>query len=163
MPVIQCPIEDCEYQTPDVEPVIAAALINAHAVSHRTPGGSTLTARVEKVRQPSISPAGTTEDWQYFRLRWGDYVKATRLEGTGRIIQLLECCDDQLRKDLTRNTGGTLTEMTEDDVLTAMRRLAVREENTMVARAALHNLKQDRDEPIRTRLWGQTEGSGKRL
>ncbi len=38
--------------------------------------------------------------------------------------------------------------MTKDDVLTAMRRFAVREDNTMVARATLHNL-QDRDEPIR--------------
>ena len=141
-----------------MEPVIVAALINTHAVSHRTPSGSAQTARVEKVKRPSISPAGTTEDWQYFRLRWDDYVKATKLDGTDRIIQLLECRDDQLRRDLTRNTGGALTEMAEDDVLKAMRRLAVREENTMVARATLHNLRQDRDEPIRAygaRLKGQ--------
>ena len=110
------------------------------------------------MKRPNVSPAGTTEDWQYFKSRWNDYVKATRLEGTDRIIQLLECCDDQLRKDLTRNAGGTLTEMTEDEVFTAMRRLAIREENTMVARVTLHNMRQDRDEPIRAygaRLRGQ--------
>ena len=80
------------------------------------------------------------------------------MEGTDRIIQLLECCDDQLRKDLTRNAGGTLTEITEDEVFTGMRRLAIREENTMVARVTLHNMRQDRDEPIRAygaRLRGQ--------
>lgn len=71
----------------------------------------------------------------------------TRLDGTDKIIQLLECCDKQLRKDLTRNQWGTVTGMTEDEVFTAMRGLAVRE-NTMVARVTLHNLKQDRDEPI---------------
>ena len=38
--------------------------------------------------------------------------------------------------------------MAEDDVLKAMTRLAVREENTMVAMATLHNLRQDRDEPV---------------
>ena len=74
---------------------------------------------------------------------------ATRLWGADRVIQLLECCDDQLRMDLTRNAGGTLTDKTEDEVFVAMKRLAVREENTMVARVALHNMRQDRDEPIR--------------
>ena len=89
------------------------------------------------------------EDWQYFRSRWNDYVKATKLVGTNKVIQLLECCDNQLRKDLTRNTGGTLTGKTEDEVLAAMKILAVREENVMVARVTLHNMKQDRGEPIR--------------
>ena len=158
MPVVQCPIEGCEYKTPDVEPVIAAALITTHATSHQTPSQPAQTARVEKVRRPCISSAGTTENWQYFKSRWSDYVKATKLEGTDRVIQLLECCDDQLRKDLTRNAGGTLTEMTEDEVLKAMKTLAIREENTMVARVTLHNMKQDRDEPVRAfgaRLRGQ--------
>ena len=159
MPVVRCPIEGCEYTTPDVEAVIAAALITTHATSHRTPDAPTAqVARVEKVKRPSVSSAGTTEDWQYFMSRWGDYVKATRLEGQDRVIQLLECCDDQLRKDLTRNAGGTLTEVTEDQVFAAMKKLAIRQENTMVARVTLHNMKQDRGEPVRAygaRLRGQ--------
>ncbi len=94
---------------------------------------------------PIISSAGTTEVWQYFKSRWGDYVT---VRGTDRVIQLLECCDDQLRKDLTRDAGGTLTEKPEDEELTAIRSLAVREENTMVARVTLNNMRQDRDEPV---------------
>ena len=158
MPVVKCPIEGCEYETPDVDPVIAAALITTHATSHQAPSQPTQAARVEKVKRPSISSAGTTEDWLYFKSRWGDYVKATKLEGTDRVIQLLECCDEQLRKDLTRNAGGTLTEMTEDQVFKAMKTLAIREENTMVARVTLHNMRQGRDEPVRAfgaRLRGQ--------
>ena len=83
------------------------------------------------------------------RSRWNDYVKATKLVGTDKVIQLLECCDNQLRKDLTRNAGGTLTGKTEDEVLTAMKTLAVREENVMVARVTLRNMRQDRGKPIR--------------
>ena len=135
---------------------MAAALITAHATTHAPSRNAT--PRAEKVKRPTITSAGTTEDWQYFQSRWSDYVRATKLEGTDKIIQLLECCDEQLRKDLTRNAGGTLTEMTEDEVFAAMRRLAVREENTMVARVTLHNMRQDRDEPIRAygaRLRGQ--------
>ncbi|XP_064403513.1 uncharacterized protein LOC135348996 [Halichondria panicea] len=48
--------------------------------------------------------------------------------------------------------------MTEDEVFAAMKKLAVREENTMIARVTLHNMRQDRDEPIRAygaRLRGQ--------
>ncbi|MEO0563056.1 MAG: hypothetical protein AAF125_13190, partial [Chloroflexota bacterium] len=44
------------------------------------------------------------------------------------------------------------------DVIDAIRKLAVRDENIMVARVTLHNLRQDRDEPIRNfaaRLRGQ--------
>ena len=54
-------------------------------------------------------------------------MKATKLAGTDKVIQLLECCDDQLRKDLTRNAGGTLTGKMEDEVLAAMKILEVRE------------------------------------
>ena len=89
-----------------MDPVIAATLITNNATIHQTRSGPTQKVRVEKVKRPIISPAGTTEDWQYFKLRWSDYVKATRLEGADKVIQLLECCDDQLRKDLTRNADN---------------------------------------------------------
>ena len=95
MPTICCRIEGCEYETSNVEPVIAAALI---ITSHRAPNWP---AQAAKVKRPSISSAGTTEGWQYFKLRWSDYVKATKLEETDRVVQLLECRDDQLRKYLT--------------------------------------------------------------
>jgi len=65
-----------------------------------------------------------------------------------RVIQLLECCDNQLRRDLIRNSGGTLTERSEEEVLAAMKVLEVGEENVMVARVTLHNMKQDGGEPI---------------
>ena len=31
MPTFQCPIEDCEYATPDVEPALAATMLTIHA------------------------------------------------------------------------------------------------------------------------------------
>ena len=114
--------------------------------------------KAEKVRRPTTSSAGTSEDWSYFLSRWADYKSATKLAGKELIIQLLECCDENLRKDLTRAQGGTLTDKPEADVLAAIRQLAVREENTMVARVALHNMRQDRDETVRSfgaRLQGQ--------
>jgi len=54
------------------------------------------------------------------------------------------------QKDLTRNTGGSLTSNSVEEVMAAIKKLAVREENTMVARVQLHNMRQDRDETIRS-------------
>ena len=159
MPAVECPIESCDYVTPDLDATIVAALITAHANAvHTSSPNQQGAAKVERVKRPSISSAGTSEEWQYFTTRWGEYVAATRVTGKERVLQLLECCDDELRKDLTRSTVGTLSDKTEKDVLAAIKSLAVRDENTMIARVTLNNSHQDRDEPIRSfcaRLRGQ--------
>ena len=158
MPTVACPVPDCDYVTPDLDAAIVAALITAHATTHTR--GVTAAAKVDKVKRPVISAAGTSEEWEYFLSRWSDYVEATKVTGRDRTLQLLECCDEPLRKDLTRATGGGLTNRTEVEILAAIKKLAVRQENTMVARVTLHNMRQDRDEPIRAfgaRLAGQAK------
>ena len=158
MPSVNCPIDGCTYSTPDVDAAIIAALINAHATTHAQPTSATAATHTEKVKRPQVTSAGTSEDWEYFLSRWSDYTAATKISGKDLIIQLLQRCDEPLRKDLTRNSSGPLTSKTESEVLQQIRTLAVREENTMVARAGLHSMRQDRDEPIRAfgaRLKGQ--------
>ena len=44
--------------------------------------------------------------------------------------------------------GGSLTDKPEADVLVAIRALAVMEEKPMVAQVALHDMRQDNNEPI---------------
>lgn len=156
MPIVACPIPGCDYVTEDLDATIVAALITAHSAVHSTSNA----ARVEKVKRPTVTAAGTSEEWAYFLSRWSDYADATKVTGKDKVVQLLECCDDPLRKDLTRAAGGSLTNKPVEDVLAAIRKLAVREENTMVARVSLHNMRQDRDETIRSfgaRLRGQAD------
>ena len=69
---------------------------------------------------------------------------------TDQVIQLLECCNEHLQKDLTRAAGGSLTNKPEADILAAIWALAIMEENPMVARVALHGMCQDNNEPIRS-------------
>ena len=162
MAAIQCPFTGCEYLVAEgTEPALANTLLSIHALNHPAPpptAGPAAATRVEKVRRPDITTGGTTEDWVYFTLRWGDYVRATRIRGTEQAIQLMECCDEALRRDLTRNAGGTLVDQPIDTILAAIKTLAVRQENTMIARTTLHAMRQDRDEPARAfgaRLRGQ--------
>ena len=149
MVVVQCPVTDCNYVTEDVTPELVTALIKLHAVSHEQPVSSTA-AKPEKVKRPTVALAGSSEDWQYFITRWNEYKAATKINDEDIVLQLLECCEEPLRKDLTRNAGCSLSGETEQTVLQAIKNLAVIEENNMVARVRLHNMKQDHGESIRS-------------
>ena len=152
MPKYRCPYLECAYETKDVKDKLAAVLLMVHSTGTHmqttSQPATQPTARVEKVRWPTISSAGSSEEWSYFLTRWKDYAKATKLKGKDLVIQLLKCCEEQLRKDLTRNAGGSLTNKSMDKVIAAIKKLAVREENTMVTCVQLHNMQQDRDETI---------------
>ena len=127
MESIECPVPDCTYATPaNTDAIVVAALLNAHATTH----SRDTSAKVEKVKRPTISTAGSSEEWAYFKTRWDDYKTATKVTGAECVVQLLECCDETLRKDLTWSAGGSLTSKSEAEVLSAIRTLAVREENT---------------------------------
>ena len=157
MSATSCPVSDCTYVIPaGTDPAVVVQLLQMHQNdAHMRPSVS---INAEKVSRPKVKAAVTSEDWAYVASRWSEYKQATRLSGTDCVIQLLECCDEDLRRDLTRLSGGSLSTQPEKTVLASMRSLAVREENLMVARVQLHNMVQDHDEPVRTfaaRLRGQ--------
>ena len=157
---VACPAPNCDTSWPSTTPPeVLVRLIDlhgrtAHPIDH-TP--ATGVAKAEKVKRPMVSAAGTSEEWAYFKQRWTDYKAATHLAGSDVIYQLLECCDETLRKDLTR-TFGNLTSSDESTLLDRIKTLAVRQENIMVARVQLQQMRQDWGEPIRAfsaRLRGQ--------
>ena len=161
---ITCPAPDCATEWPSTTPTeVLLCLIDLHErTALPSNHASTLTpppgaAKAEKVKRPVISAAGTSEEWAYFLQRWSDYKAATHLAGSDVIYQLLECCEETLRKDLTR-TFGALATSDEQTVLLNIKSLAVRQENIMVARVQLQQMRQDHDEPVRSfsaRLIGQ--------
>ncbi len=164
MPRFKCPYPECTTYTEDVTEALAATMLTIHASGAHPPIGATATPpappqhKEDKVKRPTITLAGTTYDWTYFTTRWEEYKSATGITGNRLVLQLLECCDDELRKDLTRTAGGSLANKPEDDVLKAIKRLAIREENTMVARIELNSMNQDHGEAIRSfesRIRGQ--------
>ena len=125
---VKCPIDDCDYSTPEgTETAVIVALMSIHALVH-TSGGDIATKPM-RVKRPEVASAGTTGEWNYFLSRWKAYAKATKLKGEDIVIQLLECCSEELRMDMTKNLGGasTLEEMTEEQVLAAMKPLAARQ------------------------------------
>lgn len=55
MPVVQCPTQNCQYETPDLGDTIVAALITTLFTVH-TPAADAVpgTVQVEKVKRPII-------------------------------------------------------------------------------------------------------------
>ena len=156
---VECPYPDCAYSVAEgTDPAVIAALLNGHMLVH----SQAKRAKPTPVRRPEISAGGTTEGWHYFLTRWRAYSLAVHLAGAEIPVQLLKCLDPKLRRDVTRNMVGPtpIEKHTEEELLAAIKALAVRDENPKVARVALSRMVQDRGEPIRSfaaRLRGQAE------
>ena len=125
MPAIPCShAPECSYVT-DPEATIGEAIVllqmNEKAKLERETVTSSLKA--DKVRRPTITGGGSSEDWQYFITRWEEYSAATKLSESDKVLQLLECCDEQLKRDLTRVAGGTLSAKPENEVIEAIKSL----------------------------------------
>ena len=163
MTEIKCPAPGCETSWPSSTPSeVLLKLLEIHERTAHPPQSPLLAptatgAKAEKVRRPVISTSKTSEEWTYFTTRWSEYKQATRLTGQDIIFQLLECCDETLRKDLSRSFSNLIS-CDEDTLLNRIKSLAIRQENVMVARVQLQQMTQDRDEPARqfaARIKGQ--------
>ena len=68
----------------DVDAVVAAVLIMVYATIDVP--ATLMAAKAEKVKRPTVSSAGTSEDIS----SRGDYIEAMRVTGADRMVQLLE-------------------------------------------------------------------------
>ena len=145
------PIPACAFETDELDAVIVAALLTTHALVHNGAPAAPATpvVKVKRAKKHSVSSGAQVRTRCNFCEAWKYYVEATKVAGKELVIQLLEWCDENLRRDLTRSAGGSLADKSQEDVLKAIRILAVREENTMVARVMLNNMTQGREEIIR--------------
>ena len=163
MSIIKCPISDCNFKVydetlDDCKAIILQLHLNVHQSALKS--ATTKPARIE---QPKLLKESSTEDWSFFLSRWATYKSATKLTGDDINIQLTNCCEENLQKDLHRVYNDTTKTMNEENLLQAIKKLAVIDENALVSRYKLHNLKQNVDEPITSyaaRIKGQANVCG---
>ena len=150
---VSCEFSGCAYKTPEGELAVIVELLKLHcSAKHRTVESQPNVkpqVKAEKAKRPEISVEMTDEDWAYFVSRWCSYKKAASLEGEDIVIQLMECCTEELRKDHFRNYPSFSTADSEENVLKQIRQVAVRVKNRAVNIYKLHTLHQDMGEPIR--------------
>ena len=67
MESINCPVLGCSFSTPaNTDAAVVAALLYAHTTTHNS---TNTAAKVEKVKRPTTSTAGSSEEWAYFEVR----------------------------------------------------------------------------------------------
>ena len=142
MVALNCPIEGCTYATGGIEAAQVIALFTVHGYSHAPCAYQQ--AKPDKLSRPKVSKENTSEDWEYFITRRDAYKTATRIADHDATLQLLECCEDSLRKDLHCSHSNIAMATEIDAALAAIKPLAVKAENAMVSRITLLTMTQDR-------------------
>ena len=151
---VTCEYPGCEgpRKSPEGDLDTVVKLLEMHFVSKHKPSQSSKSsaAKVEKAKRPEIAAELSDEDWNYFLSRWEAYKKATSLQGEDIVLQLMECCCEQLRRDHHRNfPSQSSTSVTETTLLAEIKQIAVRAKNRAVNRVKVNTLKQDKGEPAR--------------
>lgn len=152
MPVIRCPISNCEYSTEDVDPAIAAALLMVHNNVHSTATGTALAParqRAPKIPRPNIGTGSNEEHWNSFLARWGMFKRSTNLSPHEIIQQLFECCEEELGNNILKCHPTAVTQ-TEEHLLAIVKRMAVTPIAISVKRSDLLATKQDHGEKTRS-------------
>ena len=81
---------------------------------------------------PEIGEDISEAEWKHFEVKWGRYKKSS-LQNTSnqhKMDQLCACCTPDLEKSIYQK--GTGLENTEEELMAAMKSMAVKKQNTMV-------------------------------
>ena len=104
------------------------------------------------IEPPALDVGATPEDWESFTRQWSMYKSGTAIPDSQAPTAFFYCCTSNLRLDIMRDTRCDVAKMKESDLLTEIRRLAVREESILVHRMRLGKMVQAPGMTIRTFL-----------
>ena len=166
MPVqLPCATPDCNYgeggaiyKTPALDFADAIQMLNIHrADAHGVQagggggaGGGVIKTHLSKIPRPEISGGSSQEDFRQFKVKWGQYVRASNETDDVKLRdQLLQCPDTELAKAVHRALGMRVENITVVDLLKEIETLAVIKQSNHVNILAMMKSKQERDEPVR--------------
>ena len=153
MPIIDCPVEDCEWKSQNLGKAFAAILhtsLQMHAQAAHTTAAAAPTTL--KLKPPTVGSGCNPDQWSAFTRQWEMYKTGMALRTEQRSTALFYCCEDELKTDLMRDLQNDVSTMCEPDLLAAIKRLAVKDESVLVHRIKLSKMTQAPGTPIRTFL-----------
>ena len=163
-----CYIEGCTFTTspgiPNYEMLMRDLEMHIRCVHTELPAAQAVTVRnaagpkPDRLPRPTVGEGITEADWMHFMDKWARYKRSTLIGATPQHIsdQLWACCDADLETSVY-NTGVN-SDSDETALLAAMRKLAVRAQNTLVNVVKFLDLAQEQDETagaFTARLKGQ--------
>lgn len=157
---LTCPVNGCGWKSDKLPIEFASALANQQQLHDRTAhptqaapqAPASNTSHALKINPPSISAGSSPDQWSSFKKMWAIYKVGAAVPTVMISTALFHCCDEDLMNDLMRDLQTDVTTMDETDLLAAIKRLAVREESTLVHRIRLNRMTQAPGTPIRSFL-----------
>ena len=138
-----CPHDGCEDVTEDDDKDIAIALFNAHVSTHAMTGRVTAaTSKSEKLQRPKILQGMLEESWNSFLIQWDIYRDGSGLSPADQPRQLLHTCDQDLLEFVLRSNPDIVNKSV-DEIMAAIKKLAVVPVAMGVRRAEMLSMKQD--------------------
>ena len=109
--------------------------------------GESSRAKPAKLERPVLEHGASEADWGMFINRWERYKRNCKFSDQQEIIdQLWGCLADGLERAAQMDGAGDLT--TEKELKDRIKRLAVKQQNTLVSQVRFLQMGQDRDEPV---------------
>ena len=155
MPIIKCPYEDCGWESDNLDGTFAAVLaqqLSMHDKAAHSAPVPTVVPQKLKIDSPEIGVNATPEEWDGFCRQWSMYKTGTVIATPQVATALFYCCSEELRMSIMRDTRQDVSLMPEADLLSTIKRLAVRDESILVHRMKLAKMTQGPGMGIRTFL-----------
>ena len=150
MPEVTCQFTGCTVKIENASEAITLAMFQSHLLTHQQPtGGATSTKqKIPPIPRPEIKQDVNEEDWETFVQEWYHFKRCTDIPAANIADHLFQCCERGLGRLLIRENPGIIAEG-EENLLEAIKKMAVIKVATGVRRAKLLNSKQDHGESFR--------------
>lgn len=151
MPNVKCSISGCSFSTGENDATIVVELLKLHALEHAAPHTAQDANRQKppKLIRPTIAKGLSEEEWNTVSKKWTIFKNSTSIPAAQLSTQLWQCCDEELTAELFRDIPD-ITTISEADLLTCIKQLAVLSVAACVRKTELFSMRQDRGQPIRS-------------
>lgn len=161
MVVLQCDMPNCGFKTVDGSDAIVVALLTNHNLTHQfTNAGAH--PKGPKLERPRIDMGVECETWNAFERRWDNFCRGSGVNAASASVQLFQCASEALGDALLKADPIIATRPV-DEVMRAMKSLAIIPVSLGVKRAELVAMHQKADEQFRSfsaRVRGKAETCG---
>ena len=146
---IECQFPGCEFKASNDSEQIALAMFQSHLMAHSKPTPApTNSQKLPPIPRPTVKQDISEEDWALFLSEWCNFKRCTSIPENVVADQLYHCCETSLARLIVREQPHIVS-LGEEELLAAMKRLAVIKIATSVRRTNLLASKQSHGEPVR--------------
>ena len=123
MPSLRCPVEGCDWQSQDLESAFASALTTALQMHDRSvhTSASPSTSKL-KLEPPKVGLGCDPDLWSAFTRQWEMFKLGMIIANNMIPTALFQCCSQDLRMDIMRDTRADVSTMTEKGLLATIPR-----------------------------------------